>query len=174
MNATFFCPYPLVGYDPSIFIDGATIIEAGPNCAIPCPSVDFTSDEWNFWVSMLSFFVIVSCITSTLSFVSHMLEFQRFFILNMFIGGFMSNSFVQLLFLILNTNNDVVCAGEGSYAYIERGQMCKFQSAATIFLFIWTESWSVFLALDTYLHITSGTLYIYLFVSIYLTILLSI
>lgn len=46
----FVCPFPLVQFPLNNNLTDVTIIVAYDNCAIPCPTFDFTTEEWEEWV----------------------------------------------------------------------------------------------------------------------------
>ena len=140
-------------YDPAlVFPDYTTLYKSGvEGCAVPCPNLDYTKDEWNRLQLTLGVIVAMAFFTSLASFLSHILEYKRFYILVMFIGGFCLNSLVFGLFLLINRDDSIVCYDDAHY--IKQAPFCVFQAATLIFLFLWIEIWSVVLAYDSYLYI---------------------
>lgn len=154
--STFYCPEPLLTFIPSQIPDYTTTLVAYQNCAVPCPSLDLNSTEWSNLQNLILYLVMISFFLSSSSFLAHIMEFRRFYIRIMFIGGFLFNSTVIGSFMLLNRDSGIVCSG---VHYIEKSSWCIFQASATIFLFIWTETWSAILAYDTYQHICSEMKY---------------
>lgn len=158
--SSFICPYPLQSFDPSTLgqksARGAatTTLVAYENCAVPCPMVDFTPNEWSTLCLTITILVCLSMTTSFISFFSHLLDRKRHYILCMFTGGFFGYSTILSFFLFRNgPNNEIIC--NGTAQYVKQDPVCVFQAASTVFLFLWIEIWSVILAWDTYLHITT-------------------
>ncbi len=151
--SNYFCPEPLVQYDTSkSFPSYTTLYTSGiEGCAVPCPNLDYSKDEWNQLQLTLGVIVAMAFFTSLASFLSHILEYKRFYILVMFIGGFCLNSLVFGLFLLINRDDSIVCYDDAHY--IKQAPFCVFQAATLIFLFLWIEIWSVILAYDSYLYI---------------------
>ena len=140
-------------YDPTrSFPDYTTLYTSGiDGCAVPCPNLVYSKDEWNQLQLTLGVIVAMAFFTSLASLLSHILEYKRFYILVMFIGGFCLNSLVFGLFLLINRDDSIVCYDEAHY--IKQAPFCVFQAATLIFLFLWIEIWSVILAYDSYLYI---------------------
>ena len=151
--ATFdiFCPYPLVEADPFNTHGYYTWYVYG-NCTVPCPTLEYTPSEWSHLTTLLAACCLASLIMSFTSFVAHCVDFNKYYIQCMFIGGFLLNSIVTSIFFLVNQNNDVVCDGDSHF--IKKGSLCIFQAVTFIFSFIWVECWSVLFVFDMYLHVT--------------------
>ena len=153
-STTFICPSPLVLSHGS-GIDGSTTIIAYENCVVPCPTIEYTVQEWDELTAILTILVIISTILSGTALVCHMIEYRKYFIRCMLILGFFFNSLVLTIFFLVNGNEyEVTC--DGSAHYVEKSGLCIFQASAMIFSFIWVEVWSAIFAYDMYLHITSS------------------
>jgi hypothetical protein len=156
-NSThFYCPTPLVYIDTMNDPPHSTKLHVVGACVSPCPTVDFTSHDWNVMTDTMTCLVYIALIMSLLCFCAHLFDFQRFFIRIMFIGGFLGNCIVFAVFLTTNNSihggqNNVVC-NTPSY-FVSKGGLCVFQAAATIWFFMWTNTWSAILSLDTYLRV---------------------
>jgi hypothetical protein len=147
-NATssFICPFPLAyAYGSS-----HTTYWVYENCAVPCPSVTFTHDEWMLQLDLFMY-VLICALIVTIIMLARMAG--KYFIRTMFIAGFIVYSVVLLIFLGLNADNDVVCSGDAHY--IKQAPFCVFQASVTIFSITWVQVWSVIMAYDSYLHINS-------------------
>jgi hypothetical protein len=155
-NTHFYCPTPLVYIDTMNDPPHSTKLHVVGACVSPCPTVDFTSHDWNVMTDTMTCLVYIALIMSLLCFCAHLFDFQRFFIRIMFIGGFLGNCIVFAVFLTTNNSihggqNNVVC-NTPSY-FVSKGGLCVFQAAATIWFFMWTNTWSAILSLDTYLRV---------------------
>ena len=154
----FICPFPLVSYNISDLPAYSTVYDAyAGSCAVPCPSIDFKPSEWITTVNITLILSAISTLASFVVLIAHLTEFRRFFIRVMFIGGFFSNSLIITIFLFSNRSNKITCAGgsedTGYPFFVEKGAFCVFQAAASIWFFLWTQTWSAILAYDTYLHV---------------------
>lgn len=147
-NISFICPSPLV-YEYSNKDTTFWAFEKA-NCAIPCPSIVFSSTEWNIMADSFLYVLLFSTILIIFNFGKIA---PRYFIRSMFTAGFLSYSIILIIFLFLNQNDSVVCSGPGHY--VKKDPFCVFQAFTTIFSIIWVEVWSVILAFDSYIHITS-------------------
>lgn len=129
------------------------------NCAMACPANTYTKDEWVEMKRVCLYIFAATLVGSTLVFVY---QFHYFwskplaFVRLMFIFGFCSTSLLMVTFLSLNgiSENNLTC--EGDYAAIEDSPFCQFQAAMTVFLAIWTQVWSFFMALECYLYVSSA------------------
>lgn len=150
MNRTFICPSPLVNVDPKV--DGYVLwVIEQENCAVPCPSLTYTHEEWDKY-SRILLIVAITCIVVTLGVIGLSIRQSNIsYPKLMFMVGAFVNAAIIMLFLLLNQNNAIVCNDESHFNRQDR--LCIFQSAVTIFSLIWIESWSVFIAMDTYLNI---------------------
>lgn len=143
------CPSPLVSFDSL----SHTTIVVYENCAIPCPYFTYSRDEWSIIHNTVEYLAYSSFALSFLVFIAHYSNKHAFYIRQMFIGGFMGNSFFIGLFMFFNYQDQLVCVGDSHF--VEKNPICVLQAAATIFFFMWTEVWSTILAYDTYLHVCS-------------------
>lgn len=75
----------------------------------------------------------------------------------MFISGFFFTSLLMVTFMAANGIGKRVFTCDGDFAAIDSSPFCLFQATALIFLLIWTETWSFFMALECYLYICSAT-----------------
>jgi hypothetical protein len=145
----FYCPEPLVYSDHSDNDDYYTLwaLES-QGCALPCPSLTYTSEEWKLVVNVL---LVLSCgcflavIASSLILSTDM---KKFYVKIMFTSGFFCTSIIIICFFIINYDNDVICQGEAHF--YRRAPFCVFQAASLIFFFIWIQIWGIFLSLETY------------------------
>jgi hypothetical protein len=152
-DSSFICPSPLVYYSNATKAPTYhTILAANDYCAVPCPTIEYSPREWDTINKVVSILVIISFCSCLLVFLSHVTEFYKYYIRLMFIGGFLVNSLVIGLFVLLNQHDNIVC--DGDVFYVETGPLCVFQAAATIWSFIWTNTWSAILAYDTLLHVS--------------------
>jgi hypothetical protein len=152
-QTAFICPSPLVYYNNESNVPAYhTIVAANDYCAVPCPTIEYTSKQWHVENNVVTILVIISFSLCFLVFLSHITEFYKYYIRIMFIGGFLVNSFIIGIFVILNRNDSIIC--DGAVYYVESGPFCVFQAAATVWTFIWTNTWSAILAYDTFLHVS--------------------
>jgi hypothetical protein len=153
VNATFYCPSPLVyAYD-----DHDTVLwafEPG-HCAVPCPTITYTSNEWDFLKQAVWILAVISLITTTMTLTILSADISKLFLRAMFILGFLVISITSVIFLAENADDGVVCNGDGHY--VKKAPLCIFQAIVTIFILLWVEIWSVILSVDTYMHIVSRT-----------------
>ena len=84
--STFYCPLPLLPIDTSTNTKYSTTIYAGEYCAIPCPTLEWTVNEWHYLTKILTILVIIATILSFVSLVCHIIEYKKYFIRCMFIG----------------------------------------------------------------------------------------
>ena len=151
-NSSFICPTPLVSLSEYSGSFDTTVIYAHDNCVLPCPTMTFSGHDWNYMNRCLT---ICACVTTpicALVLFSHARDFSRFYVRIMFIAGFFVYAFVLCIFNVVNNpNNDVVCAS--SSRFIMRGSLCIFQALSIVWCFIWINTWSAILAVDTFLHV---------------------
>jgi hypothetical protein len=151
-GSTFICPSPLVYVDPNL--SGYVIWAYEPgNCASPCPTIEFTTFEWNQYSSAITALCIVSAISSFLVLLIYIWQAEKFYTRLMFLFGFFLNSIVLTVFLIKNRDNSVSCNGDAHFD--RQTPLCVFQAATMVFSLIWIETWSVIIAVDTYYNILS-------------------
>jgi hypothetical protein len=154
----FYCPAPLVYItSQDATPQHCSTLNVVGLCVSPCPTVDFTTHDWHVMSDTMLALVYIALLMSFLCFVAHCVDFRRFFIRIMFIGGFLGNCIVFAVFLTANygftgeLDNAVVCHTP-SY-FVEKNGLCVFQAAATIWFFMWTNTWSAILAVDTYIRV---------------------
>jgi hypothetical protein len=153
-RTTFYCPSPLVyAYEDKYFTEWA--YQTG-NCTIPCPTVTFTSTEWNSLAQVCEVLAYITCITSLSGLVYYAKDFKKFFIRFMFLSGFVLYSFMLSIFFSANHDDALVCAGDNKEYYVKKNPLCVVQAAVQIFSFLWIDVWSVILTIDTYYQICSA------------------
>jgi hypothetical protein len=153
VNATFICPSPLVyAYDNHDTV--IWVFEPG-HCASPCPTITYTVDEWDFLKQAVFTLAIISLVTTSMTLTILSADFSKLFLRAMFILGFLVAAIVSVVFLAQNSDDDVVCSGDGHF--VKRAPLCIFQAIVIIFVLLWVEIWSVILSVDTYMHIVSRT-----------------
>ena len=150
LEGEFICPYPLA-YFNSTPAHSQTFV-AYANCATPCPTIDYDDQQWEILTDILLYTSGIACVLSLAVFIAHISQFKRYYIRVMFIGGFLVNSFVMFSFQLTNRRNAIVC--DGPAHFIPRGAFCVFSAAFQIWALIWSHTWSVIMAYDTYLHVT--------------------
>jgi hypothetical protein len=144
----FICPAPLA-YAYSEQDTTIWALKIG-NCAVPCPSIQITEDEFQLQADVFTYMVLL---TSLITILMLFKMAKRFFVRTMFVVGFFVFAVVALVFVYQNRNNDVVCSGPGHY--VKRDSLCVFQAAVFVFSIVWVQAWSVILAVDAYLHIVN-------------------
>ena len=137
-NYSFICPYPLITPKPT---DEVIIwaIQQG-NCAVRCPNITFTRNEWH--VNEITSFVIFICslVGSVIILVHQSIttKFKAEYIPRiMFIFGFCVISLIMVIFFAANgvgsdLHDKLTCLEE--YAFIEDDPVCIFQASGLIFL----------------------------------------
>lgn len=154
---SYYCPYPLAYAEPG---QGNSIVWAleSEGCAVRCPTITYTENEWDLLEDLVYFLMAGSVITTLISFVHHIYYYASkpaYFCRVMFLFGFMANCAIMIIFLGMNyRDHEVVCDGDG--AYITNGGLCVFQAFWVIFFLIWIQTWSFFMALENYFQITNS------------------
>jgi hypothetical protein len=149
---SFICPAPLVYFNTNqTSHDGYEAHVVGYNCAVPCPTVIYSDQQWDFLADTVLYTSGIACVLSLAVFLAHVREFKRYYIRIMFISGFVVNSFIMFTFQLMNRGDAVVCHGEAEY--VPRASMCMIQSVSSIWMLIWAHTWSVIMSYDTYLHV---------------------
>ena len=144
---TFYCPEPLVYAEPS---DNYYILWAleAEGCALPCPSLTYTPNEWSTLVNILLGLSCLCFVAAVMSSIILATNVTKFYVKLMFTAGFLWFSLVSICFFIINYDNDIICEGD---AYFNRkNPFCIFQAIALLFFFIWSQTWGIFLSLETY------------------------
>lgn len=151
-NGSFICPYPLAyaSSDDTGYVLWA--YEEG-NCASPCPSVEFTTFEWNEYSKAILALCIISSVSSFFVLLLYLWQAEKFFNRIMFLLGFFVNSLVISIFLTKNVDDSITCNGRSRF--VEKDSLCVFQAASMVFCLIWIETWSVIIAVDAYYNIVS-------------------
>jgi hypothetical protein len=146
---TFYCPEPLVYAEPSDNDDYYTLwaLES-QNCALPCPSLTYTTSEWSLLVDILLGLSCVCLLAAVVSSIILSTDVKKFYVKLMFTSGFLCYSLVSVIFFTINYDNDVICRGEAHF--FRKAPFCVFQAAALAFFFIWIQIWGIFLSLETY------------------------
>lgn len=155
-NLTMLCPAPLVSVPFGSSTDGTVIyVDADiSDCAIPCPQLIYSEDEWESMKDAMFAGSLVSVIAALFVLITHFSNIRRHFLRLMFISGFFLNSVVVLAFSARNhSKNEVVCGGDGA-EFLQKTPLCVFQGAATIWAFTWIEYWSVVLSFDSYMMVS--------------------
>lgn len=151
-TSPYLCAAPLVHTTKDIFTTVWALESIG--CAVPCPTVTFTDNEWNSVENLVKLLTVISLVSSSTMFVSHVFQAHKYRNRLMFIFGFLVSAIVLCSFFYYNRGNELVCHGRAHYH--KRESLCIAQAAVTIWSFIWVEIWSVILAFDAYAHITSS------------------
>lgn len=153
MADDFLCPAPLVGYNPESTSAGE-VISAATGCAIPCPSLLYSDNEWDTMKDVLFVGSLVSMISSFLVLISHLQnegDFNKYYLRIQFIGGFFALSLICFIFQVCNQQDALTCNNESHFRI--QSPLCVFQAFCTVYVFLWIEYWSFILALDAYLLI---------------------
>lgn len=149
MDPDYICPLPLVyAYDDSYTT--LYVYEPG-NCAVPCPSITYTSDEREYFTTILKSLSLITLTVSILGFLSLIREFRKNFIRIMFLLGFIVLSVILVIFL---SHYEAIVCNTASH-YVKRGSFCVIQACLVIFFLNWTQVWSCILAIDTFFHVYS-------------------
>jgi hypothetical protein len=145
----FYCPQPLVYSEPSSNPDYYTLwaLES-QNCALPCPSLTYTPQEWSLLVNILLGLSIACFLAAIISSIILATDIKKFYVKLMFTMGFLCSSLTSICFFTINYNNDVICKGDAHF--YRREPFCVFQAAALVFFFLWIQVWGIFLSLETY------------------------
>lgn len=157
MSTGFICPFPLTY---GIETDNKVVWASEDlNCAVRCPTVTYTEDEWDEVTSVAWLLFMLSLFGTCGIFFYQIYRSQlknEFLPRLMFLFGFFAISFLLVIFLSVNESSDGAVVCEEDAAYIERAPLCVIQAASTIFFIIWIEIWSFFMALENYLFICSA------------------
>ena len=148
MSRTFYCPAPLVYAKPPDNDDYYILwaLERA-ECALPCPTLTYTSEEWKLLIKILLGVTSTCLVAAVVSTLILSTRSNKFYNKIMFTCGFLTISIVTLIFLTLNYDNSVICREE-AYFY-RREPFCVFQAAMMNFFFLWIQIWGVFLSLET-------------------------
>lgn len=146
---TFYCPRPLVYSEPADNDDYYTIwaLES-QGCASPCPSLTYTSAEWQLLVDILLGVSSVCLLAAVVSTIIISTDVKKFYVKLMFTLGFLCFSLVSVIFFSINLDNEVICRGAAHF--YRTAPFCIFQAAIMVFFFIWIQIWGIFLSLETY------------------------
>ena len=159
MNNSIICPAPLLNVPHGSWDTAGTVYYVQPplTCALPCPQIVYTNDEWDSLKNLLFVGSILASIMSLVVLLAHIYarDTKYQFVRVMFIAGFLLNSCIVLLFSALNLDKDFIVCGSQNHSavFYSKANMCVFQGAATIAAFSWIEYWSVILAFDSYLMV---------------------
>jgi hypothetical protein len=122
------------------------------DCAMKCPSLIYTEDEWDYYIHVL---IIVGFVTIGVALGALILtirQYDTYFPKIMFICGVILDALILTVFLLINgKDNNVVCNDDAHFS--RQNNFCVFQAAVTIFSIIQIESWGVVIAFDTYVNI---------------------
>ena len=79
MSTPIICPKPLVLFDPDAKLcSGCTVFSVGQsNCAVPCPSIDFSNQEWFDFSLFCLIISLLSMPVSLVVLIEHAKEFDR-------------------------------------------------------------------------------------------------
>jgi hypothetical protein len=163
MTATFICPYPLVHFDSFPAHTETFEVYPGSQCAVPCPTLDFSDNHWRKMKSNLSVLILVAFLSSGGVLLAHVVDYnklERNYYRIMFSAGFFSYSAIIGMFMILNRNDELIC--DSSAHYIPRNGFCLFQAASTIWFMTWTEIWLLNLVYDLYCKVCDSCEELYL------------
>lgn len=155
MNESIICPEPLIDVPHGSWDTTGTVYyaELPFTCALPCPQIIYTHDEWHQLKDLLFVASTLASIASAVVLVGHLNKGKNHFVRIMFISGFLCNAVIVLLFSALNLRRDDIVCGSNNATFYSQANFCVFQGAATVAAFTWIEYWSVILALDSYLMV---------------------
>ena len=129
------------------------------NCATRCPANNFRADEW-ILIETVIFSMFIASLIGTIIVMSHQVYHYwskpMVFCRLMFISGFLSTAVLMVTFMSVNGIGEYNITCEGDYAAKQHTPFCEFQASGLIFLMIWTEAWSFFMALECYLYVSSA------------------
>lgn len=150
-NFSFFCPSPLA-YASKNESGYVVWVYEGGDCAMKCPSLIYTDEEWNYYIHILIIVGLVTVGVASGALVLTIRQYDTYFPKIMFFCGVILDAFVLTVFLLVNgRNNSVVCNDDAHFS--RQNNFCVFQAGATIFSIIQIESWGVVIAFDTYVNI---------------------
>jgi hypothetical protein len=131
------CPYPIVLPDAESFQSDFVRTIEGSACALPCPSMIFTPDNWhNFKTITMSLFTIAFVLSSA-TFINQSLHFDKNFNIAMFSGGCMFASFWAMVYSYTSffDSNALVC--KGNSGNIDQDSFCVFSGWMLISMTNW-------------------------------------
>jgi hypothetical protein len=154
----FICPAPLVHFESRPAHTETYEVYPGTQCAVPCPTLDYSSTQWTHMKETLLIMIMIAFISSGGVLASHLVDrrkYERNYYRIMFSAGFFSYSLIIGLFMILNRNDDLIC--DGPAHYIPKNGYCLFQAASTIWFMAWTEIWLFNLVYDLYCKVVDSS-----------------
>lgn len=155
-NAAFICPSPLV-YGIETSAKTVWILEPA-NCALRCPTITYTHDEWSKVVRQAEILFTIACVGTCVIFFYQAYTSKmkaEFWPRVMFLFGFFMISLIMVIFLFANGTSDrLTCEQESAFREYEG--LCVFQAWSTVFFITWIEIWSFFMAYENYLFICSA------------------
>lgn len=154
---SFICPHPLV-YGIETSAKTVWIFEEG-NCALRCPTITYTTDEWTLVATQAEILFSISAAGTCCIFFYQLYSSKlkvEFLPRIMFLLGFFLISFIMVVFLFSNGLHARELSCDQENAFIERDPLCVFQAWSTVFFIIWIEIWSFFMAYENYLFICSA------------------
>ena len=152
-NDTFICPYPLVYADSSkVYAEKFSTHWAYKegNCAVRCPSVVLTVDEFSNYSDNVNRIAVVSLVLSLFVLVLHLPDIKRYYMRVLFMSGFTLSSICFVFFIPYNKDYQAVCSEDFAH-YIEQEPVCVLQATLLVFSFLWIALWGAVYAVDTYL-----------------------
>lgn len=158
VNHTFICPYPLVHADSTKeypdYYSTHWAYKHG-NCAVRCPTIVLTVDEFHQFNQNVWIIALISCIFSLIVLAFHLPEASRYNIRIFFVAGFAAGSFAFAIFPPINTDFRIICSDDRAH-YIPQNPLCVTQSVFIVFCFSWIALWGAIYSTDIYL-VTSLT-----------------
>lgn len=129
------------------------------NCAMACPAIAYTEDEWEKIKSYGLYIFAATLVSANAVFIWQCYHFWAkpfVFCRLMFILGFCATSILMVTFMSINGINENRVTCEGNYAAIEHSPLCEFQACMMVFLVIWTQMWSLFMAFECFNYVSSA------------------
>jgi hypothetical protein len=152
-NSSFVCPYPLVYADGlKNYADKYTTHWAYQegNCAVRCPSIALTVDEFDSYNENVFRISVVSFILSFMVLLVHIPDIKKYYVRVLFISGFTLSSICFVIFKPLNKDYSAICSADYAH-YIEQAPECVMQATLLVFSFLWIALWGAVYSIDTYL-----------------------